>query len=181
MKPAILCVVIAAVTYCDSALARLGDTPQDAMARYGIPVTKDVSGKVQIRSYLKNHVQVVALFAKGKCHMIVYRKSPYVKERKSDGDGYRFTREAVEQLTDAEINALLKKNGAGKSWVVVTDEYGIIDSDSRVTDDGDYLAWEDVIESDRALVVSTSWFATKMAKQGEKLKERVAEASLQGF
>jgi hypothetical protein len=95
MKVIALAAICAAVYMARPVLARLGETEEECIKRYGEPQKEDENGSY----FLAAGMMVVVKFHDGKCTRIVYMK-----------------RESFEALSDVEIETLLKANGGEREW-----------------------------------------------------------------
>jgi len=98
MKMITLCVISALL--CASAFARIGETEDEIRARYGKPVNEDrAQPPIVERGYLTSGMIVVVMFIDGKSEAEMFMKA-----------------KNFDQLSDEEVQLLLKANSNGKEW-----------------------------------------------------------------
>jgi hypothetical protein len=82
--------------FCDTSIARIGETLEQCTARYGKPIRDAVAGRV---AFQKAGMLIVITFSEGKATMVAY--SPPTK------------------VTDEEFKTLLRLYSGGRRWVRV--------------------------------------------------------------
>ncbi len=109
---------------CASAQARIGETVDECVKRYGKPDAVDATGLTF--TFKSNDLHIYITFAGGKCAVIEYvRWKPWM-----------FNRLAAETLPEAERNLLLEANGGGQQWV----SSGLFETYDKKTSSGDRFA-----------------------------------------
>lgn len=95
-----LLALIIAISLSSVAFARLGETPQQCIARYGKPATEQKDGKL---AFIKEGMAIICSFFEGKCDVIAFKN---------------FDAEEIfpTQMKDDVIEALKKANGGGSAW-----------------------------------------------------------------
>lgn len=153
MKKALLVACTIVLLASVSAYARIGETLEQCIERYGDPLKNDSSNAM----FSKAGVYVYAHFFEGKADMITFRK---IEED---------VLERPVELSQTEINVLLSSNGQGHEWAKQNSPS--MDSDWK-TDDGKVLAHYTFM--DHVLIVATAEYmaraaAAKDAEEKEKL------------
>jgi hypothetical protein len=97
--------------------ARLGETEEQSIARYGQPIrTFHTAIKGEVRhDYWKDYFLVKAIFFQGACCSISFKKAVSPDEAYK-GPGIKFT--------EAEEKLLLDQNNQGHSWTKAADDGG---------------------------------------------------------
>jgi hypothetical protein len=161
-----LLAAIAAVTLTTSStlFARIGETEQECAARYGEPIKKFPDNSL---AYQKSGLAIIISFFDGKAASVVYRK--IATNALSKG----------EQLSENEIEILLKSNSGGVPWkkrvaISITKNW---ETDSMIkhweTENGELLAT--YLTFDNLLMVGTKDHlarekAEKAAKESKNLE-----------
>lgn len=100
MKYALLTLLILAVP----AFARLGETPEECVARYGSPISTDKAK--QILAFQKSGLLIMAEFDGGRCACISFQHA----DKDAAGEPAPFTAEEAELLREA--------NSDGMKWII---------------------------------------------------------------
>jgi hypothetical protein len=134
MKTAFLILTMLAMA-AHSASARIGETLEQCIARYGQPVLPLKEGGPAI--FVKSNVAICVTFYQGRADMLVFWK------RNDTGQ--------KGPLSDGEVSLLMNANAGGHSWQKADNGGSTISA--WKTDDGKILAA--LVSPDRSLTIST--------------------------
>lgn len=141
-----------------AAQARIGETPQQCVERYGQALQTDVQDQSCI--FAKNGLHIMTNFYQGVCESIHFLK------QKEEGEFQR------KNFTEVEVQALLEANGKGRSW---KPEKGGIGVQGYVCDDGQTVAVWDKLNRYFRIVTIAQTQRDKAAKAAKEKK------NLEGF
>jgi len=138
--------------------ARINETRQECIARYGQPVAAD--NETHLLVFMKGSFLIGINFFEDKADKILFRKVT------------QDILEKGEEISDDEIQILLKANGAGKEWRKIK----TISIDRQwITNDGSIYAKYYTMSNNLILITTAS---SKREAEAEKSKD---EKRLEGF
>lgn len=154
--------------------ARIGETPEQCQARYGKPVKIDAENKSIW--YQKVGFLIAVTFYEGKAESIMFMKADSIDSVISG---------LAAEISETEIQNLLKSNGEGKKWrehfvSKETKSSGYMDK-LWVTEDQERMAWYNAIKQ---LVIATKSASVRKAAKDEaeaRKKEAEERKKLEGF
>lgn len=147
-------ILLASLALCLQVQARIGETPQQCIERYGEPETVDKDTKTL--GFIKDDIAVMCTFHEGLCTFIAYKKT-----------------EDFAKFSDAEFEALMDANGSG--WKPYTAAPLTVDAKiGKGTGPEDLVAFVPVIGREMVTIATKSQLernaAEKAAGEKEKLK-----------
>lgn len=154
---------------CASAQARIGETVEECVKRYGKPVAVDASGLTF--TFFHTDLRLKLTFQDGKCAAIEYERC-----EKSIFGGFNYV-----GLNQVERDLLLQANAGGRKW----EANGFLERYNRVTDDGSLFAEEGPLATFRVVIKKIKMQEEAKAKADEEArlaaKKADAEKKLKGL
>jgi hypothetical protein len=151
-----------------SAFARIGETREQADARYGAPISAkaDGYGGFPERTYRKDGVEIVAHFMDEKIGCIEFRKL----------DGTDFDQD--------EFKALVRAQGmpiSDREILAPKDKTWAVTAPAGINEDLNKAGYATYARATRLLTVFTSAYVARAGTIEETRKRRAAEEKLKGF
>lgn len=151
LLPLVLCALLVS-----PALARVGETKAECEARYGKPAKTEKYLSFDLYLYVKSGFVIAVMFDAERAGTVQYQHE---------------TGEEIiaPEITDAELEALLKANAGGSSWI---EDKGVIAKRSWKRADGVLMARYNPL--DRTLLMGDVEFGKKLvAAQGSSEAEKI--------